>query len=147
MKKHTIVICSSASHYEKLFPIQKKLREMGFSVVIPKTAHIMKENKNFDVNFYKTWHKDPKDYKKKRAYMDEYFKKIVKGDSILVANFEKKGIKGYIGGNVLMEMTVAYILKKKIYILNDVDSDLSIKEEVYGVQPVFLEGNLSNLNP
>ena len=146
MKKQTIVVCSSASHYEKLFPIQKELRKMGYKVVIPKTAYKMKKNKNFDVTFYKTWQNNSKDYKKKKEFMDAHFKQIIKGDLILVANFDKNGLKGYIGGNVLMEITVAYMLKKKIFILNPVDKNLSIKEEIYGVYPTFLEGNLSNLN-
>jgi hypothetical protein len=77
--------------------------------------------------------------------MDKHFAKIQEGDAILVINNEKNGIKGYIGGNVLMEITIAYFLKKPIYILNQLDEALSIKEEIYGINPVFLKGDLNKL--
>src|SRR5258708_33971717 len=99
----TIVICSSASFYEKLFPIEKELKKLGYKVVLPKIAHKMKKNKNFDVNFYKTWYKNPNDYAKKRKLMNAHFRKIVKGDAILVTNFDKNGVRGYIGGEGFFE--------------------------------------------
>lgn len=143
MKKiNTIVICSSASFYKDLFPIQDTLKSFGYKVVLPKTAYKMQKNNNFDVSSHKTWYKNPKDYHKKRALMDAHFAKIIKGDAILVANFTKNGVKGYIGGNALMEITLAYFFKKPIFILNDIDSDSSIKEEIYGVNPTFLKGDL-----
>ena len=86
MKIKTIVLCSSASFYKKLFPIKKTLEEKDYKVLLPKTAYVMKRTNNFDLSFYKTWHKNPKDFKKKRALMDGHFEKIVKGDGILVAN-------------------------------------------------------------
>jgi hypothetical protein len=146
MKKKTIVICSSASFYEKLFDIQKILRKRGFKVVLPITAYRMKRNKNFDVNFYKTWIKNPDDYSKKREYIDLHFKKIIKGDAILVANFDKKGVKGYIGGNVLMEMTIAYYFKKPIFILNPIANDSPIQEEIYGINSIFIDGDLASIS-
>lgn len=60
-------------------------------------------------------------------------------------NNEKNGVLGYIGGNVLMEMTIAFHFKKPIFIVNDISEDLPLKEEVYGMQPVFLNGDLSKI--
>ena len=144
MKKiKTIVICSSASFYKALFPIQNTLKSFGYKVILPKTAHKMKKNNNFDVSLHKTWYKNPQDYHKKKALMDAHFKEVVKGDAILVVNLEKNGVKGYIGGNALMEITLAYFYKKPIFILNDIDENSLIKEEVYGVGSVFLKGDLN----
>jgi hypothetical protein len=144
MKKiKTIVICSSASFYRDLFPIQDALQSFGYRVVLPKTAHKMQKNNNFDVSSHKTWYKNPRDYHKKKALMDAHFKEIVKGDAILVVNLEKNGIKGYIGGNALMEITIAYFYRKPIFIFNDIAHDSLIKEEIYGVNPVFLKGDLN----
>jgi len=44
-----------------------------------------------------------------------YFEKIKKHDCLLVVNAEKKGIKGYIGANTLIEMAFAFVLHKPIY--------------------------------
>jgi len=146
MKKiKTIVICSSASFYKDLFSIQDALKSFGYKVVLPKTANAMKRKNNFDVISHKTWYKNPADYHKKRALMDAHFKKIIKGDAILITNFDKNGIKGYIGGNTLMEIAIAYFFKKPIFILNDISDESLIREEIYGVNPVFLKGNIGSL--
>lgn len=74
----------------------------------------------------------------------EHFNKIAWSDAILVANYNKNNIKSYIGGNTLMEMGLAFFLKKKIYLLNQVP-ELSYKEEILGVKPIFLSGDLTKI--
>jgi UDP-N-acetylglucosamine:LPS N-acetylglucosamine transferase len=137
-----ITICSSASHYKQVLEIEKQLKALGYRVKIPKTANIMKRTNNFDVSTYKTWFANKKDYKKKTLLMKEHFKKVLEADAILITNFDKNGLVGYIGGNVLMEMVIAFHYKKPIYIYNDISADLSIKEEIYGMNPIFLNGDL-----
>lgn len=144
MKKlKTITLCSSAAFYKEVIEVEKTLRKMGFTVLIPKTAGIMKRTGDFTVSKVKTWYTNPTDYKKKTALMDNHFKKVLRGDAILVINNEKNGIPGYIGGNGLMEMTLAYYFKKPIFILRPVVDKLSIMEEVLGVDPIFLHEELT----
>jgi|GEM_PF-181868 len=140
-----ITICSSAAHYKHVLDIEKQLETMGFRVKIPKTANVMKRTNNFDVSTYKTWYTNKNDYKKKTQLMNGHFKKVMEADAILVTNFEKNGLQGYIGGNVLMEMVLAFHYKKPIFIYNSISEDLGIKEEVYGLNPIFLDGDLSIL--
>lgn len=141
--KKIITICSSAAHYKQALDIQEKLTKMGFKVLIPSTATIMKKTNNYDVEFYKTWYKNKNDYAKKTKLMLGHFKKVLKSDAILVTNCEKNGLAGYIGGNALMEMTLAFLNKKPIFVLNPIDENLGIKEEVYGLNSIFLNGDLS----
>lgn len=122
--------------------IEKKLKKLGFGVKVPKTAKIMEKNNNFDVESHKTWHKNNSDYKKKTRLMKIHFKKIIESDAILVLNLEKNGTQGYIGGNGLMEMTIAFHYKKPIFIYNPVPEDSNIKEEIYGMNSIFINGNL-----
>lgn len=143
MKTNKIItICSSASFYKEVLEIEKELKKLGFKVKIPHTANKMKRSGNFNVEDYKTWYKNGADYKKKTKLMNQHFKKVMQADAILVVNNEKRGISGYIGGNVLMEMTLAYHLKKKIFIWNEVASDLQIEEEIRGVNPIFINQDL-----
>lgn len=146
MKAKTITICSSAHHYKDVLELEKRLVKMGYKVRIPKTARIMQKTKNFHAAFYKTWYKNKKDYSKKRQLMLGHFKKILDSHAILVLNLEKNGIKGYIGGNVLMEMALAFYYKKPIFIYNDISEDLPVKEEIFGLAPIFIRQNLQILH-
>lgn len=125
--------------------IEKELKQLGFSVKIPKTARVMQKTGNFNIASYKTWYKNKLDYKKKKALMDRHFKKVMEADAILVVNNEKNGMQGYIGGNVLMEIVLAYHYKKPVYILNPIAEDFPIKEEIYGLFPIFLNGDLTKI--
>lgn len=140
-----ITICSGAAFYKQLFQIGKELKKLGFKVKIPKIAGIMKKNNDFDVSHYKTWFKNKNDYKLKTELMTIHFQKVIESDAILVLNFEKNGIPGYIGGNVLMEMVIAFHYKKPIFIYNPISEELSTKEEIYGLNPVFIENNLDKI--
>jgi hypothetical protein len=144
--KKTIAICSSVSFYKDVLEIEKQLKQQGFSVLIPTTARKMQKSGNFDDMQYKTWYQDETQYHIKKHLMDEHFKKIKKSDAILVVNMEKKKIQGYIGGNVLMEITAAYLWKKPIYIWNTIDATHPFLEELKGVQAIFLNQDLASIS-
>ena len=103
------------------------------------------ETGNYDVEQYKTWYSDDADYTKKADLMRAHFDEITDGDGILVVNDEKHGVPGYIGPNVLMEMSLAWYQKKPIYILNDLPKDSPFEEELNGMMPIVLRGQLERL--
>ena len=141
----TIVVCSSAAFYEHVNQIADELKARGFEVVVPASALKMKANGNYDVDSHKTWYKNPKEYHRKAELMHEHFDKVAAGDAVLVVNDEKRGIKGYIGPNALMEMGLAFHLRKPIYVLNAVDEEMPVYEEVIGMGSVMLDGDVSKI--
>ena len=141
----TITICCSASFYRQALEVEEELRERGFQVHIPHTAYTMKESGDFNVATYKTWFANENDWGKKTELMRMHFQKVLEGDAILVLNYEKNGVEGYIGGNGLMEMAIAFHYKKPIYILNPVLETLPFYEEIMGMQPIVLHGDLDKL--
>lgn len=143
VNKKTVVICSSASFYKQAIEIRNALKKMGFKVSVPLTAGKMEKAGDYRVETVKTWFSNPNDYNRKTFLTKHHFNKIAKGDSILVLNYEKNGKLGYIGGAVLMEMGIALHLGKKVYILNPIDESVSYKEEILGILPVILNGDLS----
>ena len=145
MKKKIITICSSGSHYRQVIEYRDKLLSMGFKVLIPATALIMEKTGDYDINKHKVWFNDPKKYNVKTSKMKVHLSKIKKGDAILVTNFTKKGQKGYIGGNVLLEIFYAWILKKPIYLLNSPSPKVPLLEEVFGMNPIIINGDLSKI--
>lgn len=144
--KGTITICSSASFYKDVLDIEKRLNKLGFKVMIPSTAYKMKRNKNFDISVYKTWYKNPNHYKKKAKLMNDHFKKVMQADAILVINLDKNGTEGYIGGNGLMEMALAFHYNKPIFIYNNILNDNIFLEEILGMHPIFIQQDLSKIS-
>lgn len=145
MSKKVITICSSATMYKQVLEVEKELKKLGFEVLVPDTARVMEENGDFDVSHYKTWFGKKEDYAKKSSYIKNHFDKIEASGAILVLNLEKNGVAGYIGGNVLVEMGVAFYLGKKIFIYNPPDEKSPLIEEIWGMQPVVLGGNLRKI--
>ena len=145
MAKKIITVCSSANFYREVVEIQEKLEKEGFSVIIPVTAEKMKKSGDFNVDHYKTWFGDANDYHKKTALMRRHFDEVEKSDAILVVNNEKHGVKNYIGGNVLMEMTLAFHQKKPIYLLNEIPKESEFLEEIIGLEPIVLKGDLGKI--
>jgi len=60
-------------------------------------------------------------------------------------NYDKRGIKNYIGGNTLMEIGFAHVLNKKIFLLNPIPEIPFYKSEIEAVRPVILNGDLSKV--
>ncbi len=142
----SITLCSSASFYKELLKVRDELVRMDWRVELPEVAEKMLQSGDFRVETYKTWFKNPADYTVKAKYVLSHFEKIKRTDAILVVNQPKNDIAGYIGGNVLMEMAVAFEHKKKIFILNPADKRLPLLEEVLALQPVFLNGDLAKID-
>ena len=141
-----ITICSSANFYEKAVALQEQLeKHSGYTVVVPDMANEMKRTGDFEVSHYKTWFADPGDYGKKAELMHGHFDKVAAGDAILVLNYEKNGKENYIGGNVLMEMGLAFHLKIPIFILNEAPEESAFLEEILGMLPILLHGKIEDL--
>jgi len=79
----------------------------------------------------------------------EHFKKIEASDAVLIVNHSRerdgKFIEGYFGSNTLMELAVAYYLRKKIYILKPFQENHPHYEEIAKLDTIILNGDLSKI--
>jgi len=66
-------------------------------------------------------------------------------DAVLVLNYDKKGIKNYIGGNTLMEIGFAHVLNQKIFLLNPIPEIPFYKTEIEAVKPMIIHGDLARI--
>lgn len=139
-----ITICSSANFYKHVIELQEVLEKQGHEVLVPHNANEMKKTGSYNTS-HRTWLENPDDYHKKTNYMQLHFAEIEKGDVVLVVNDQKHGKLNYIGGNVLIEMAIAFYLGKKIYIYNDLPNNTPYDEEIIGMNPTVLKGDLSLL--
>ena len=139
-KQPVITICSSSSFYRQAGEVKDELSRQGFEVIIPKMAEEMKAKNNYERVDYQPWLSDPSAYHVKAGLIRGHFDQVAKADAILVLNYEKHGVSNYIGGNVLMEMGVAFHLKIPIFMLNEAPKDMSYSEEILGLEPIVLHG-------
>ncbi len=70
-----------------------------------------------------------------------------KCDAILVLNYPKEGIEGYIGTHSLIELGLAYYWKQKIFLLHPPPSKEKARYhvEVMHMKPVILHGDLNKI--
>lgn len=149
-----ITLCGSIAFYPKIETVRDRLMESGHEVQFPQLALALPEKYggdqklNFDQYIKEHGGVDafPPEHEiwdLKEGAIKDHFKKIEWSDAILVVNCEKRGIEGYIGGSTLIEIGLAFYLGKKIYILNPISSELSYKQEIYGMKPILLNDDLS----
>lgn len=151
-----ITICGSIGFYKEMESARDQLVELGHEVKIPElTLEVPEEfgggkkvyfgqyvEENGGMNAFPAGHKL---WDLKEGAIKDHFEKIEGTDAILVINPEKRGVAGYVGGNTLIEIGVAFYLQKPIYIFNPVSSELSYKQEILGMKPIILDGNLNNI--
>lgn len=89
--------------------------------------------------------KEPLFHKKEKDAIREFWKKIKESDAILVLNYDKRGIKNYVGGNTLMEIGFAHVLEKKIFLMNRIPDIEFYKSEIEAVRPVIINSDLSKI--
>jgi len=77
-------------------------------------------------------------------FIREHFFKIQVSEAILILNFEKNGIPGYIGGNTFLEMGYAFGLGKKIFLMNPVP-DMNYSVEMYSMKPTIIDSDLGRI--
>lgn len=131
-----LVVCGSMSSEASIAALceaGRVLEDAGYSVAMP-----VAQEGTYDYNAMT----DEQAANNKAFYIWEHFRKIEQGDALVVINGPKKGLDGYVGSNTLMEMTVAHYLKKPIFMLNKPVVGVPCREEVLGMKPVILDGNL-----
>lgn len=142
-----ITICGSIAFYDEMTKAQHRLESMGHQIKLPPHQVQDEHGQMIPVQQYYQIRKtsDEADtwvWGRKQEAMMNHFEEVAWADAIVVMNCAKNGIDGYIGANTLLEMGLALYLRKKIYLLNSVP-DISYREELLGMQPIVLSGDLS----
>lgn len=145
MTKLNLAICASASFYKEVIEFSYKLEDLGINVILPMTAAKMKSEQRENDEAKTDWATADIGYHGKSTLIRGHFNEIGQSDAILVMNYEKHGKANYIGPNVLMEMAVSFYLNKPIYVLNGKPEDSPLIDEILGLEPVFLNGDITKL--
>lgn len=131
MKIEKICLCSSRTFFDKLGKLKENLEKLGYGVLLPSM-------KNIQDDFYFKNRKETEFAKIHYGLIKNHFKKIDESDAILICNYDKEGIEGYIGGNTLIEMAKAFDKKIPIFLLNSVPQ-MPYRAEILAMQPIKLK--------
>jgi hypothetical protein len=82
--------------------------------------------------------------KAKYDLIRRHWAKIREADAVLVLNYDKNGVAGYVGGNTFLEIGFAHVLLKGIFLLYPVP-EMPYAAEILATQPVVLDGDLGRL--
>lgn len=133
-----ITICGSMKFAKEMKQKQRQLQDLGYEVEVPVDISECIQDPSLNTNI---------DYCEDVDIIKDHFKKISESDAILVLNYPKNGITGYVGGSTLMETAIAYYLNKKIFYLYDIPNkkDLSYAVEIELMKPFVINNDLSLL--
>ncbi len=126
---------------DRLVQVYHELKKLGHEPLVHKNLFKVADGTAEEIKMYGNEHHE---VKKKYDYIKAWHDLIISGDAILVCNFDKNGIKNYIGGNTLMEMGFAHVNDKKVFLLNPVP-DVSYKDEILATVTKILNGNLKGI--
>ncbi len=128
-----ITLCSSAAFFDRLHGIKKALEERGHEIFLPSMVdyHHLEEDALAKIQY---------------NLIRDHFKKIDESHAIYVANYDKNGIYGYIGGSVLLEMGKAFDRGIPIFLMWGIPVNISYREELIALQPVVVRENWSYLD-
>ena len=138
-----IVICGSMAFAQEMLDAQAYFEKKGYKVTLPNGVPEYIKDKLLVSRLKKTGMTEDAKRKIARDLIRRHYKEIKKGDAILVINKDRKGIKGYIGGNTFLEMGFAHVLNKKIFVMFKLPkAQESIYQELLAMKPIILGGDL-----
>ena len=145
-----ITICGSIAFYDEMQKIKEKLNTLGHNVDLPPIeveddkGGMISVKKFYDIRKSSVGLNTEWVNKRKKEAMKKHFDKVAWADAVLILNYTKNDIPNYIGANTFLEIGVAFYLNKVIYLLNSIP-ETNYQEEVCGMDPIILNGDLSKI--
>jgi len=139
-----ITISGSIKFASQLVEIYGRLKEMGHEPLMHGQMFGIAEGTAEQLDHVPTGDlSEHAEIKRKYNYIKWWNNCIKSGDAILVCNFDKNGIKNYIGGNTLMEIGFAHVNDKKVFLLNPIPEEVSYFDEIAAMTDLVINGDLS----
>lgn len=138
-----IFICGSMYLAKEMLEAKKKLEELGHIAEVPCDTELFVDNPDMTTDSHEENYKHCVD----NDIIRKSFNSIAENDAILILNYPKNGVEGYVGASGLMEIGLAYYLNKKIFLLYPPPPVKEVKSshEILIMQPVVLNGNLDSI--
>ena len=142
-----ITICNSTKFHEKAVQAKEELEKLGHEALMHPLECEFRGKKTHVIEQYNArqtqWDEELANLKE--FFMREHFDKIKDSEAVLILNVDKDEKKNYVGGNSFLEMGLAFALGKKIFMLNPIPEELPYAEEIKGMRPVIINGDLKRI--
>ena len=134
-----IGIIGSMQYTEKMIEARDELIKLGHDAFLTSFASSLSGKSDEEKERIKI------DQKQNQDAIREFWNLMQGADAVLVMNFDKHGIKNYIGGNTLMEMGFAHVLYQKIFLYHPIPEIPYYKTEIEAMKPVIINEDLSKI--
>lgn len=134
-----IGIIGSMQFTEKMIETRDKLIKLGHKAFLTDLRQVLVGKTDKEKEKIKIYQKNHKDA------IREFWRMMQGADAVLVLNYDKNGIKNYIGGNTLMEIGFAHVLNQKIFLLNPIPEIPYYKSEIEAIQPIIINNDLNKI--
>lgn len=138
-----ITICGSVKFADKLVEVYRKLEKLGHQPMMHEEMFGIADGSAQEL--IDGIEMDHSEIKRKNDFIRWWYNCIVSGDAVLICNFDKNGIKNYIGGNTLMEIGFAHVNDKKVFLLNPIPKDVSYADEIKAMVDMVINGDLNKI--
>lgn len=137
-----IAIIGSMKFTKDMVMIQKQLNDLGHTAVIPVGTEPHLKDQTFVDNL-----DDNLAFCIEHDIMRRNFQQVALNEAVLVLNYKRNGIEGYIGVSALLEMGIAHYLNKKIFLIQKTPDfkDVRWAHEVAIMQPTIVHGDLTKI--
>ena len=139
-----ITLCGSIKFADKLVDIYYQLEKLGHEPAMHEDMFKVANGTAPEIEEMKNGAKHH-EIKRKYGYIKWWYDSIKESDAVLICNFDKNGVKNYIGGNTLVEIGFAHVNNKKVILLNDLPENLPYLDEVKAMSDVALKGDLTKI--
>jgi hypothetical protein len=124
---------------DKMLKVKEELNNLGHDAFITDLHKSMIGKTDDEIEKIKLHQKNNMDA------IREFWRIMQGADAVLVLNFDKNGIKNYVGGNTLMEIGFAHVLNQKIFMLNPVPEMSYCRTEIEAVKPIIINKDLTKI--
>lgn len=142
-----LTLCGSVAFVHEMDALRQELEMLGHEVKMPGLQKMGPDGVLIPTTEYYAHKKaavnnpDHWIWKDHSQAIQDHYRKIEWSEAVVITNYNKNGVDNYIGPNTLIEMGVAFYLGKPIFLLNPVPQ-ISCYEEIIGVKPILIDGNL-----
>lgn len=134
-----IGVAGSMQYTDKMIEVCDALKKLGHEVFMSKFGPQYAGKSEQEIEKLKLKHKYEYDA------IREFWKPMQSADALLVLNYDKHGIKNYIGGNSFLEMGFAHVLNQKIFLMNPAPDMPYYGTEIIAMKPIVINEDLTKI--